>query len=255
MLKPRRGCNRPLLVVKRGCGTTYQPVSNLYARWRELEKVLFEIKKFYNGDVIFTEGELGDAAYILRKGRVEISIGRDADRVTLAELTAPAVFGEIAVLLRGQRRTATATALEYSEAAEIDKPSFMRVLDSTDEVIGAVLNAAVERLKETTARVTGAPDVYGAVSEFLDLFAHHHETGGGAAGAGSGSDGPELEYFLTLRTFSSALRAPASDVEEAFKTLHKADLIEYDTNDHGKKVARLKTTRGFAKAAQAAKKG
>ena len=224
-----------------------------------MEKVLFQIKKFYNGDVIFTEGELGDAAYILRKGRVEISIGMDADKVTLAELTAPAVFGEIAVLLRGQRRTASATALEYSEAAEIDKPSFMRVLDSTDEVIGAVLNAAVERLKETTARVTGAPDVYGAIAEFLDLFAHHHETGGGAAGAGSGAQGgtgaPEIEYFLALRTFSSALRAPAADVEAAFKDLHKADLIEYDTNDLGKKVARLKTTRGFAKAAQAAKKG
>ena len=61
------------------------------------------------GDVLFKEGDLGDVAYVVESGVIEISRFTGEEYVTLRELEAGALFGELA-LIDNQPRSAIARA-------------------------------------------------------------------------------------------------------------------------------------------------
>lgn len=72
--------------------------------------------QFFNGDIILREGEEGDVAYMIERGRVEIF--RDGEG-TLATLQAGQMFGEIAPM-DGTPRNASARALGEVVLREIE---------------------------------------------------------------------------------------------------------------------------------------
>src|SRR5262249_38195408 len=80
----------------------------------DLARLLPELESthFAAGEVLFREGDAGDALFILRAGRIEIETGGDEATapVRLAELGPGDCLGELA-LLTGQPRNATARAL------------------------------------------------------------------------------------------------------------------------------------------------
>ena len=73
-----------------------------------------ELKKFYQGEVIFEEGQEGDTVYVIRSGSVEISLTRENKKVVLARLGDGNCFGEMASV-SSAKRSAAARALTYSE--------------------------------------------------------------------------------------------------------------------------------------------
>lgn len=75
-----------------------------------LAAVLTE-ESFAPGEVIVTEGAVGDRAYLLASGRVEVSVSTSLGVAPLALLTTGELFGEIALLQPDRLRTATVTAL------------------------------------------------------------------------------------------------------------------------------------------------
>ncbi|MCK5235451.1 MAG: cyclic nucleotide-binding domain-containing protein [Deltaproteobacteria bacterium] len=191
-----------------------------------MDESRFPVKRFNQGDILFKTGDMGSSAYSLQKGRVEISIENMGKKVMLAVLNPPAVFGEMALLLKEQRRSATATVIVPSDIVEITKSSFMEVLDGTDSVIKSILNSALERLKDTTGKVSKSPDPFLAAAEVLNLFVMH--------------SCEELEYFNILKALCEALRLDTSKVEEVFEKLEQFRLVEMKTNDRGKKVIHVK---------------
>ena len=76
------------------------------------------------GEVVFREGEAGDALYIVARGTVEVL--HDQAGQTLAELGDGQAFGEMA-LLSGGTRTATVRAKVDSHLLSIDKADFDRL--------------------------------------------------------------------------------------------------------------------------------
>ncbi|MBN9085654.1 MAG: cyclic nucleotide-binding domain-containing protein [Reyranella sp.] len=77
------------------------------------------------GEVVFREGDRGDALYIVARGTVEVV--HDKAGQTLAELGNGQAFGEMA-LLSGGTRTATVRAKIDSHLLVIDKADFDRLL-------------------------------------------------------------------------------------------------------------------------------
>lgn len=77
----------------------------------ELKSVLFSLQKqmFPKSKTVLFQGEIANRLFIIRKGSVVISTKNKGEKITLAELQAPAYFGEIS-LLRPMSATATATA-------------------------------------------------------------------------------------------------------------------------------------------------
>lgn len=70
------------------------------------------------GGRFFTQGETGDAVFLLRTGRVAIVRELDGERAVLAELEPGQCFGEVA-LVAISPRTATVEALQDSTALKL----------------------------------------------------------------------------------------------------------------------------------------
>lgn len=112
----------------------------------------FPVREYFKLNVIFDEGSLGDTAYILKKGRVEISKKIGGRRVLIAELDAVSIFGEMALISEDHRRTATARAIEQVEVIEVDKRKFDRLMAETPSIIGVILQELARRLADETEK-------------------------------------------------------------------------------------------------------
>ena len=71
------------------------------------------------GDVLFREGEVGDFAYQVVKGKIEVCKFNGDEYVTLSILEKGALFGEMA-LIDKQPRSAMARATQEAVVKEID---------------------------------------------------------------------------------------------------------------------------------------
>ncbi len=122
---------------------------------------------FAPGTEIFTEGESGTEAYIIERGRVELSTRRDGGRTVIAELTRGEIFGEMALVEEGPR-LATATAIEETEVIVIERQQLLDSMDRADPMTNLLLRMILERFRQTQRRLIdhGVPDMPIAVADF-----------------------------------------------------------------------------------------
>lgn len=109
-----------------------------------------QIRQFAPGDIIFSEGDHGDSAYIVESGMVEISksSGKEAS-LMLAAIKAGEMFGEMA-LIDASPRMATATAIGQTRVIVIPKAAFGKLLNKTDVVVRTILTTLMDRLRMQT---------------------------------------------------------------------------------------------------------
>lgn len=88
---------------------------------------------FKQGEVVFRQGEIGDAFYLVRSGSVKVSKqSLSGDReVVVAYVPVGRYFGEMALLdPANPKRTATITATKYTEVIKLMKEDFESILAS-----------------------------------------------------------------------------------------------------------------------------
>ena len=73
---------------------------------------------FAENDFLFEEGDVGDCAYIIESGSVELSIDKGGKILIIATLGEGDVLGEMAIIDK-RPRTATARALEETKTIAI----------------------------------------------------------------------------------------------------------------------------------------
>jgi uncharacterized membrane protein len=99
--------------------------------------------------VLFRAGDLGDAWYLIERGKVRISVqATDGHEVTLTELGRGDFFGEMA-LLNGQRRSANAIVAEDARLAMLSREHFLSFMRSSKNVALEMLTALANRLRHT----------------------------------------------------------------------------------------------------------
>jgi len=100
-------------------------------RPRELRVVdgLLHEREYLPGEVVFDEGEEGQALYVVLAGRVLICRQGDPVNGRIAEIPPGALFGELA-LLDGVPRTAQARALDNCTIAALARADFNGLLDT-----------------------------------------------------------------------------------------------------------------------------
>lgn len=113
----------------------------------------FEQKTFEIGDTLFTEGDQGDVAFLIKTGKVKIVKEKsDESKRTLAMIGPGHIIGEMA-LIDDKPRAASAIALEATVAMVISKQNFQDRLGKTDPVIVRLLNTFVDRLREQSKTI------------------------------------------------------------------------------------------------------
>jgi CRP/FNR family transcriptional regulator, cyclic AMP receptor protein len=106
------------------------------------------IVRYQAGASVMKEGQAGIYMYIVKSGRVFITI---KDKV-LEGVSPGGVFGEMA-LVDQSPRVASATADVYSELLAVDRPSLLEVVKAQPAFAMALLRAVVERLRHMNAQL------------------------------------------------------------------------------------------------------
>jgi CRP/FNR family transcriptional regulator, cyclic AMP receptor protein len=100
-----------------------------------------------NGEVLFEQGDTGDAFYAIVEGALEFSILSASGRKLSLDLMRPgAVFGEI-VLFDPGPRTATATAAEPSRLRRLRNRDILAQIRQQPELAGDLLRLAGQRMR------------------------------------------------------------------------------------------------------------
>jgi CRP-like cAMP-binding protein len=110
-------------------------------------------------EIIFDEGEEGQALYLVMSGRVLISRSLDTSVEVVAELSPGEFFGDLA-LLDNSPRNAQARAFDNCELAVFFRADFMGLME-TDAVIGYKIALALARHVGSRLRdwMTGKPRI------------------------------------------------------------------------------------------------
>ena len=108
---------------------------------------------FKKGDDIIEEGTLGDCAYIVEQGSVEVSkLTPHGEKQVLGVLGKSEIFGEMG-LIDGLPRCATVTALETCVLSVCSKETFNNLADHNPESLLPIFKVLVRRLRSTHALV------------------------------------------------------------------------------------------------------
>jgi hypothetical protein len=118
----------------------------------------FETQVFEAGASIVTEGEPGDAAYIIESGSCEVFKLIDGKQVLVRTLNPGDVFGETAVFT-GSPRTATVVAKERSSLKVITGPSLNRELDH-NPWLATFVRSLAGLFKEADERLSRNPESF-----------------------------------------------------------------------------------------------
>ncbi|MFG1376529.1 Crp/Fnr family transcriptional regulator [Xanthobacter autotrophicus] len=107
------------------------------------------------GDVLFTQGEAPDAAYVVLEGTAVIEVAAGGMAHEVARLGRDTVVGEMGVLT-GEPRTATVRAGEPMSVLRMETDLFLNLLDKTPSLARSVLRDLAFRLQETTQALVKA---------------------------------------------------------------------------------------------------
>ena len=100
-----------------------------------------------DGELLFQEGEVADAMYVILRGAIEIfQYLPDGNEMSLAKLSEGDVFGEIAVI-DGQPRSASARTRGTTELFALDREVFLKLLSQTPPLLYQVLGGLAEKVR------------------------------------------------------------------------------------------------------------
>jgi CRP-like cAMP-binding protein len=107
------------------------------------------------GEILFRQGDPGDAAYVILEGKADILADASGGLIKIAELGDNAIVGEIAILC-DVSRTATVKASGPLEALRIRKDVFLNLLADYPDMMFEILKSLAQRLTRTTSELTEA---------------------------------------------------------------------------------------------------
>lgn len=141
-------------------------------------------QRFAKGELIFSQGDAGDALYGIASGKVRIFTADQCGHEAILNILGPGeTFGEIA-LLDGLERTASALAIESSLLVVIPRPVFLEQLSNDPEMLRHVMKLLCERLRwvgdrvEELAFLSGPARVAKRVVGLAETFGRPIEGGG-----------------------------------------------------------------------------
>jgi len=101
---------------------------------------------FKHGDIVFKEGDAGDAAYIVETGAIGIFKTVDGADLQLATIRPGELFGEMAII-DGSKRMAHAVALEESVIVNVPSAGIAAMLAKQPPMVRTLIQILVDSLR------------------------------------------------------------------------------------------------------------
>ena len=110
------------------------------------------IRRLHKGEVLFYQDDVGDAAYVVQNGVIDIVFTTaDGRELVINEMLVGDCFGELA-LIQEEPRSAGAIAQEDSEVVWIPRREFMAGVESKPELMRQLLETVANRLRSSGER-------------------------------------------------------------------------------------------------------
>jgi CRP/FNR family cyclic AMP-dependent transcriptional regulator len=134
-------------------------------------------KSYPKNAVVLTEGEMGDALYMIESGKVKVFIGDEDGREIILKLLGPgAFFGELSMVDK-QARSASVTTTEASTFLVLSHAAFERCVEKAPTIGNMVMRMLAQRVREADRKIgtLALMDVYGRVaSTLLELSVYNN---------------------------------------------------------------------------------
>jgi CRP-like cAMP-binding protein len=185
----------------------------------------FLMRNVLKHNVVFNEGTKGDAAYILTEGMIEISGIIEGHKKVFAILRPISIFGEMALFLDDNTRTATAIALEDSKVIVVTKDDLDEHMRGSAQVISSIITVLVSRLKSTTKKAMKVPSVGMGVVRILELFATNGTT--------------TIRYDTTIKSMADTFVTTTDRIEQYIHGMANQGLLAIGRDDNDLRVIQI----------------
>ncbi len=110
---------------------------------------------FEKDEVLFRQGDMGDAAYIVLQGDADVLVNSQQGQIRVAGLGQNDIVGEIAILI-DVPRTATVRACSRLVTLRITKELFFRLITEFPQIAVEIMRELAIRLEKTTGDLRDA---------------------------------------------------------------------------------------------------
>jgi CRP/FNR family transcriptional regulator, cyclic AMP receptor protein len=122
-----------------------EDLSALVSRLREV--------RFEANQIVFSQGDEGDAMYLIEEGAIDIVASSGKQQVTLASLFKQQYFGELS-LLDGAPRSAKAVAARDTVLLALERDDFVDFIKRRPEAALSIMHEIGERIRATNEMMT-----------------------------------------------------------------------------------------------------
>jgi CRP-like cAMP-binding protein len=151
-------------------------------------------RTYQPGEIVFSEYEPGDSFYLIQAGRVRITkIVGDIEK-NIDILSAPEIFGEMAIL-EGAPRSATAIALDTVKVLEFNRANFEILMIGNPQIALRLMKVFTKRIYDQKRRFM-IMTLEDPQAKIADVFLMLDETQGSATQ--SELDGDKREFKVTV---------------------------------------------------------
>ena len=126
-----------------------------------------ELLTIPKGTIVFNEGDEGDAFYLIRNGKVNVTSNVNGEKKLMNILSGGQFFGEISLILQ-EKRSATIEISTTADLVKISRNAFMEVVKKDKGMMDKLLEIAKERKKRIND-VLKTPNIALITRRFLDL--------------------------------------------------------------------------------------
>lgn len=169
------------------------------------------------GSMILSQGDRGDALFLIRSGQVKVSVvAEDGREVILSVLGAGSFFGELA-LLDDEPRSAHVIAMEDTVLLQLHREDFRNRLKLSPELSVSLLRELSRRLRRTDDTIASLMllDVNGRIANLLLELAREE----------GGETGTRITRRLTHASLGQMVGASRESVSRTMRNLVLRNVI------------------------------
>ncbi len=120
----------------------------------ELVRKMLVLRKYNKKSLIIFEDDVGNCLFIIKKGRVKISIiAPDGGEAILAILGEGDFFGELSVI-DGLTRSASVTSIDEVELLMMSRTDFMKILEEVPKIAITLLKELAGRIRKSDSQIS-----------------------------------------------------------------------------------------------------
>jgi CRP-like cAMP-binding protein len=185
-------------------------------------------RRFRRGEVIFHQGDPGDALHIVASGSVKIVLpSAEGEEAIIATVHSGDFFGELA-LLDGAPRSATAAAVEVTETLSLPRETFLEEIGRSASLRDVLLRSLAGELRRLTSHVEELHflDLAGRLASRLLSLAREAEPG--PQRTPQGTLEATLDWPFTQSDLAAMIGATRQSVNRLLSDLVERGLIRID---------------------------